>query len=171
MLDPYGQVAVTSTTDKQIILFEAQSGRLLCKAQCGELTTGMCFSENGRHLITTSSLGVIYIWTLPQSVSNMLRSGQRPSLKSGISDLQLDQIDEEDLEDTLKNRQALGAAAKKATQENVKHDIDDVMKQIGKVADVVKQIENKTAPNAGLPEAQLAQSGRPSESADSDHQP
>ena len=130
MLDPCGQVAVTSTTDKQILLFEAQSGRLLCKAQCGELTTGMCFSENGNHLITTSSLGVIYIWTLPQSVSNMLNSDRKLSAKSAISDLQLDQIDEEDMEDTMKNRQALGAAAKKTNQENMKLELDDVFKQI-----------------------------------------
>ena len=32
MLDPFGSIAVTSTTDKQIILFEAHSGKLLCKA-------------------------------------------------------------------------------------------------------------------------------------------
>jgi len=62
------------------------------------------------------------------------------------------------MEDTVKNRQVLGAAAKKATQENVRLELDDVFKQIGKVADVVKQIENKTAPNSGPPDGQRSQS-------------
>ena len=72
MLDQQGKVAVTSTTDKQLAIFDCQSGKLLCKAQCGELTTGLIFSENGRHLITTSSLGVIYVWKLPEEVTKLL---------------------------------------------------------------------------------------------------
>jgi WD40 repeat protein len=72
MLDPHGRVAVTSTTDKLISMYECSSGKLLCKAQCGELTTGLTFSENGRHLISTSSLGVIYVWKLPEKVSKIL---------------------------------------------------------------------------------------------------
>ena len=142
MLDDNGQVAVTSTTDRQIILFEAQSGKLLGKAQCGELTTGMCFSENGKHLITTSSLGVIYIWALPQSISKLVRVNERPSVKSALSEMQLDPIDEEDLEDSVKKSQLQGAGTRKASQD-VKLDLDDVFKQIGKVTDVVKQLENK----------------------------
>ena len=142
MLDDNGQVAVTSTTDRQIILFEAQSGKLLGKAQCGELTTGMCFSENGKHLITTSSLGVIYIWTLPQSISKLVRVNERPSVKSALSEMQLDPIDEEDMEDSVKKSQLQGAGTKKVSQD-VKLDLDDVFKQIGKVTDVVKQLENK----------------------------
>lgn len=142
MLDDNGQVAVTSTTDRQIILFEAQSGKLLGKAQCGELTTGMCFSENGKHLITTSSLGVIYIWTLPQSISKLVRVNERPSVKSALSEMQLDPIDEEDLEDSVKKSQLQGAGTKKVSQD-VRLDLDDVFKQIGKVTDVVKQLENK----------------------------
>jgi WD40 repeat protein len=71
MLDEYGLVAVTSGTDKQIMLFDTETGRLLCKANCGEITTGMSFSTNYRHLITTSSLGVIYIWRLPEEVSTL----------------------------------------------------------------------------------------------------
>lgn len=73
IIDETGQVIVTSGTDKQLNLFEAETGNLLCKASCGELTTGMCFSQNGKHLITTSCIGVIYIWKLPDPVSKLLR--------------------------------------------------------------------------------------------------
>jgi WD40 repeat protein len=58
------------------MLFEAESGRLLCRAQCGEITTGMCFSQNGKHLVTTSSLGVIYVWKLPDEVHKLLSQDQ-----------------------------------------------------------------------------------------------
>ena len=68
MMDDMGLVAATSQTDKQVMLFETETGRLLCKSQCGEITTGMCFTDNKKHLITCSSLGVIYIWKLPDSV-------------------------------------------------------------------------------------------------------
>ena len=55
MIDEEGKIAATSTTDKQLMLFEVQTGRLLAKAQCGEIITGICFSENKRHVIATSS--------------------------------------------------------------------------------------------------------------------
>ena len=55
MIDEYGKVAVTSTTDRQLMMFDTESGRLLAKVQCGEIITGMCFSDNKRHIITTSS--------------------------------------------------------------------------------------------------------------------
>lgn len=32
LMDEQGQIAVTSSTDKQLMLFETESGRLLCKA-------------------------------------------------------------------------------------------------------------------------------------------
>ena len=31
MIDPYGSIAVTSQTDKQLLLFEVETGKLLCK--------------------------------------------------------------------------------------------------------------------------------------------
>jgi hypothetical protein len=49
-------------------LFEATSGKVLCRATCGEITTGMVFAENSKHLISTSSLGVIYVWRLPTDI-------------------------------------------------------------------------------------------------------
>ena len=72
MLDENGKVAVSSTTDKQLMIFETQSGKLLAKAQCGEIITSMCFTENNRHILTTSSQGVIYIFKLPDHVTKLL---------------------------------------------------------------------------------------------------
>lgn len=74
MLDERGKVAATSTTDKQVMLFDAQAGKLLAKAQCGEIITGMCFTDNFRHLVTTSHQGVIYIFKLPEVVTQLLSS-------------------------------------------------------------------------------------------------
>lgn len=71
------------------------SGKLICKAQCGELTTGLTFSENGKHLITTSSLGVIYVWKLPDEVSKLL------ARKKSITN-ELDPIDEDEMEESIK---------------------------------------------------------------------
>jgi len=101
MLDDNGAVAATSCTDRQLMLFEVESGKLLCRAQCGEITTGMCFSENGRHLITTSSLGLIYVWKLPEEVQNLLTRSQIRHSATGTSAI-LDRIEEEELEDSVK---------------------------------------------------------------------
>ena len=55
-------------------MVEAASGRTICQAKCGEITTAMCLTNNLRHLITTSDHGIIYVWKLPIPLSNALRS-------------------------------------------------------------------------------------------------
>lgn len=102
MTDDLGLLVATSSTDKQLCIFESESGQLLAKANCGELTTGMCFSQNGRHLITTSSIGVIYIWKLPDTVTRILNRQPMRSHASRSTGGLLDQIDEDENEDTLK---------------------------------------------------------------------
>ena len=62
----------------------------------------MCFSQNGKHLISTSSLGVIYIWKLPDVVTQLLIKYKEKTNRLG--DLNLHQIDEEDLEDSIAKR-------------------------------------------------------------------
>jgi len=99
MLDEQGAVAVTSCTDKQLLLFDVETGKLLCKAQCGEITTGMCFTRGKRHLVTTSSLGVIYIWKLPEAVQKALTRHQ--ARRIGKQSSLLDRIEEEELEDSV----------------------------------------------------------------------
>lgn len=92
MIDETGSVLVTSGTDKCLNIFDTETGSHLCKAQCGELTTGMCFSQNGRHLITTSCIGVIYIWKLPDTVIRRLNRFKCVSTgaKCDLHGLQLD---------------------------------------------------------------------------------
>jgi hypothetical protein len=98
---------------------------LLCKAQCGELTTGIIFSENGKHLITTSSLGVIYVWKLPEEVSKLL-------VKKKIVVGELDSIDEDEMEDSVRRG---GSSAPNSSpfdkSQNVKSELDDIFAQIG----------------------------------------
>ena len=81
-MDSNGEIAVSSNTAKQLTIFEAKTGKVLCKATCGELITGMCFSENGKHLITTSSTGVIYIWAL---IPQVVRALQNKKIEENIS--------------------------------------------------------------------------------------
>jgi len=38
----------------------------------GEITTAMCLSTNLKYLITASDKGVIYIWRLPENLTNRL---------------------------------------------------------------------------------------------------
>lgn len=65
----------------------------------------MCFSQNGKHLITTSSVGCIYIWKLPTQVAKLMGAGSNQNaIKSQLKELKLDQIDEEELEDTGKRK-------------------------------------------------------------------
>lgn len=104
MLDERGRVAATSTTDKQLMLFDTQAGKLLAKAQCGEIITGMCYTDNFRHLVTTSHQGVIYIFKLPESVTQLLSYvpvKKEPSVKKSQLKI-LDQIKEEDMEESVK---------------------------------------------------------------------
>jgi hypothetical protein len=49
---------------------------LISRFSCGEITTAMCLSTNLKHLITTSSEGVIYIWKLPDILSKALQKAK-----------------------------------------------------------------------------------------------
>lgn len=97
-VDDWGQVVVASGTDKNVSIFEAESGKLLARATSGEITTGMIFSQNGKHLITTSSQGVIYVWKLPENVVKLLNKFKNKEPKS--IELIMEKIDEDDMEDT-----------------------------------------------------------------------
>jgi len=63
----------------------------------------MCFSQNGKHLISTSCIGVIYIWKLPDSVYKLLNKHRLLGGANAKSHgLLLDQIDEDENEDSLR---------------------------------------------------------------------
>ena len=71
-MDPTGSIIIASSTDKRVTIVEASSGRTICQAKPGEITTAMCLSNNMRHLITTSDHGTIYVWRLPEALSTRL---------------------------------------------------------------------------------------------------
>ena len=60
----------------------------------------MCFSDNKKHLITCSSLGVIYIWKLPESIQKILQSDHLSKVISPALSV-LEKIKEEEFEDSI----------------------------------------------------------------------
>ena len=91
----------------------------------------MCFSQNGRHLITASSLGVIYIWKLPESVSKLIG-------KKKINLNNLEKIDEEELEDSMKETRETPPKPIQQTPKQSEEDISPAPKEVlkfGKAAD------------------------------------
>lgn len=73
LIDPYSSVVVSSSTSKRVTIYEAYTGKPLCRAQPGQITTAMVFSNNMRHLITTSDNGIIFIWRLPEKLAQCLQ--------------------------------------------------------------------------------------------------
>ena len=100
LIDKIASVIVSSSTDKKVTVYEAASGKVVCKASPGEITTAMCLSNNLRHLITASDKGLIYIWKLPETISKALVKVRKDSLKR-ISDMERipTTVQEEDCED------------------------------------------------------------------------
>ena len=83
-LDQTANVIITSGTDKRVTMVEAASGRTICQAKSGEITTAMCLSNNFKHLITTSDHGVIYMWRLPIDLSKVLKSNADKQKKAKV---------------------------------------------------------------------------------------
>ena len=81
LIDEYASVVVSSSTSKRVTIYEAATGSPLCRAQPGQITTAMCFSNNMKHLITTSDNGLIFVWKVPEKIAQCLQKikneGQR----------------------------------------------------------------------------------------------
>ena len=81
MIDPYASVVVSSSTSKRVTIYEAATSKPLCRASSGQITTSMCFSNNMKHLVTTTDNGLIFIWRLPEKIAQCLQKikneGQR----------------------------------------------------------------------------------------------
>ena len=63
VLDQSGIYAATSCTDKNMCIYDYYSGE--CMATMfghSELVTGLRFTSDGRHLITVSGDGCIFLW-------------------------------------------------------------------------------------------------------------
>ena len=81
MVDDLASVVVSSSTSKRVTIYEAATGTPLCRGSPGQITTAMCFSNNLKHLITTSDSGIIYIWRLPQQLAKSLNKVKSDFLK------------------------------------------------------------------------------------------
>lgn len=77
VLDSTGTYLATSCTDKSLYVYEYGSGE--CVASMfghSELVTGLKFTEDGRHLISVSGDGCIFMWRLPPEVTQTIVSKQ-----------------------------------------------------------------------------------------------
>ena len=72
MIDPTASVIATSSTNKTVTVYNVKTAQEIAKFCPGEITTAMCVTNDGKRLITTSDKGVIYIWRLPQQVTELI---------------------------------------------------------------------------------------------------
>lgn len=71
-LDWSGTFLITASTDKYISIFDMLNGNMVCKATCGETTTGLLLTLDCKFLISTSHDGCIYFWKLDASFTKNL---------------------------------------------------------------------------------------------------
>lgn len=65
----------TSCTDKSIYIYDYQTGECLAATSGhSEIVTGLKFSQDGRHLISISGDGCIFVWRLPIEMTNAIAS-------------------------------------------------------------------------------------------------
>lgn len=75
VFDPSATFIATSCTDKSIYIFDYQSGECLATTSGhSEIVTGLKFSHDGRHLISISGDGCIFVWRLPVEMTNAIAS-------------------------------------------------------------------------------------------------
>jgi len=63
-MDRSGTFILSASTDKYITIFDMLNGNVVSKTCCGEITTGISLTLDCKYLITTSSDGCIYFWSL-----------------------------------------------------------------------------------------------------------
>lgn len=73
-LDPSGQFAVTSCTDKSLALLDFKTGDLLATMfGHSELATGVKFMPDLKRLVSVSSDGCIFVWRLPPELTESMK--------------------------------------------------------------------------------------------------
>lgn len=73
-LDPSGQFAVTSCTDKSLALLDFKTGDLLATMfGHSELATGVKFMPDLKRLVSVSSDGCIFVWRLPLELTESMK--------------------------------------------------------------------------------------------------
>ncbi|UYV64071.1 WDR62 [Cordylochernes scorpioides] len=70
VLDPTGTYIATSSTDKNVYIFDYESGQCVAAmAGHSELVTGLKFTSSGKHIISVSGDGCIFVWKLPTAMT------------------------------------------------------------------------------------------------------
>ncbi|GBL94460.1 Mitogen-activated protein kinase-binding protein 1 [Araneus ventricosus] len=88
VLDPSGTYLATSCTDKSLYLYDYISGECLATMfGHSELVTGFKFSNDGRHLISVSGDGCIFMWKLPIDVTQTMLNKQVLIERHGLPSL------------------------------------------------------------------------------------
>lgn len=73
--DPSATFIASSCTDKSIYIFDYKTGECLATTSGhSEIVTGLKFSQDGRHLISISGDGCIFLWRLPLEMTNAIAS-------------------------------------------------------------------------------------------------
>ena len=79
-LDNSGLYVATSCTDKTLAVYDYYSGDCMATMYGhSELVTGLRFTNDGRHLISVSGDGCVFVWKLPHdmTVTVLARLGQQ----------------------------------------------------------------------------------------------
>ncbi|KAK8387938.1 hypothetical protein O3P69_020086 [Scylla paramamosain] len=73
VLDQSGIYAATSCTDKNMCIYDYYSGECMATMYGhSELVTGLRFTADGRHLITVSGDGCIFVWRMPHDMTQTM---------------------------------------------------------------------------------------------------
>lgn len=101
LIDPTASIVITSSTTKQITIYNIATAEEMCRFCPGEITTALLLSNDFKKLISTSDKGVIYIWRVPAEVTEIILEAQaalrsakeaapvkeKPDLASVMSDI------------------------------------------------------------------------------------
>ncbi|CAG5136024.1 unnamed protein product, partial [Candidula unifasciata] len=73
-LDPSGTYVATTCTDKNVCILDFHTGELVATMYGhSEVITGVKFVNDLKHVITVSADGCIYVWRLPEDMTNQMK--------------------------------------------------------------------------------------------------
>ena len=74
--DASGTFLLTSCTDKYVRVYDVvnltKQFKCVARVSSGELTTGFCFSDDNKVLITSTGDGCLFFWRIPLDMINVL---------------------------------------------------------------------------------------------------
>jgi len=95
-VDITGSYIAVSNKDGTVRIRDYYTGNLVAKINCGDLSTGICFTQNNKNLITTTADGCILSWALPDEMTNNMN---KKKVQLGIVVKKLREMLEEQVND------------------------------------------------------------------------